>query len=120
MTTEERYKSTSTLLYDQAMVELEAGDLLQASEKLWGSAAQALKSIAEKRGWKHNSHAQFYNIVAELRKETNSLVLDSGFDAANQLHVNFYENRMAETRIRSRAAKVLSFIDLVAELQKQG
>ena len=40
MTTAEQYKSTSTHLYDQAMVELDAGDLLQASEKLWGAAAK--------------------------------------------------------------------------------
>ena len=66
MTTAEQYRSTSTLLFDQAMVELEAGDLLQASEKLWGAAAQALKSVAERRGLKHDSHAQFYNIMADL------------------------------------------------------
>ena len=71
MTTAEQYRSTSTLLFDQAMVELEAGDLLQASEKLWGAAAQALKSVAERRGLKHDSHAQFYNIMATLERGLN-------------------------------------------------
>ena len=56
MTTAEQYRSTSTLLFDLAMVKLEAGDLLQASEKLWGAAAQALKSVAERRGLKHDAH----------------------------------------------------------------
>ena len=70
MTSAEQYGSTSTLLFDLAMVELEAGDLLQASEKLWGATAQALKSVAERRGLKHDSHAQFYNIMATLERET--------------------------------------------------
>ena len=49
MTTAEEYRTASTTLYDQAMFELETGDTRQASEKLWGSAAQALKSLAERR-----------------------------------------------------------------------
>ena len=111
MTTAEHYRSTSTHLYDQAMVELEAGDLLQASEKLWGAAAQALKSVAERRGWNHNSHAQFFNILAELKKETKAPNLRRGFDTATHLHINFYENRMSATDIRERATDVRSFIE---------
>ena len=116
MTTAERYKSTSTLLFDQAMVELESDDLIQASDKLWGAAAQALKSVAEQRGWKHNSHAHFYNIVADLGKETDSQDLRRGFDTATHLHVNFYENHMSSTDIRERLADVRRFIDQVEDL----
>ena len=46
MTTVEEYRTAAHTLYDQAMVELEAGDLRQASEKFWGAAAQVLKSFA--------------------------------------------------------------------------
>ena len=116
MTTAERYESTSTLLFDQAMVELESGDLIQASEKLWGATAQALKSVAVRRGWKHNSHAHFYNIVADLSKETDSQDLRRGFDTATHLHINFYENRMSSTDIRERLADVRRFIDQVEDL----
>ena len=42
MTTAEEYRTASSTLFDQAMVELDAGDPRQASEKLWGAAAQAL------------------------------------------------------------------------------
>ena len=45
MTTAEQYRSTSLHLYDQAIEELDEGDLLQASEKLWGAAAQALNPL---------------------------------------------------------------------------
>ena len=111
MTTAERYRSTSLHLYDQAMVELEAGDLLQASEKLWGAAAQALKSVAERRGWKHDSHAQFFNVLAALRDETENENLRRYFDAASQLHTNFYENWLDEAGIRERAEDVRRFIN---------
>ena len=113
MTTAEQYKSTSTHLYDQAMVELDAGDLLQASEKLWGAAAQALKSVAERRGWKHNSHAQFYNIMADLEKETESPGLRRDFGIAAELHTNFYENWLNEDQIRDRSQDVFRFVNRV-------
>ncbi len=116
MTTTEQYRTTSLHLYDQAMDELDAGDLLQASEKLWGAAAQALKCVAERRGWKHNSHAQFYNIVAMLIKETQNSTIRDYFDTATHLHINFYENRLDENEIRSRAEKIFSFIDLLNSL----
>ena len=117
MTTAERYKSTSTLLFDQAMVELEAGDLIQASEKLWGAAAQALKSVAERRGWKHDSHAQFYNIMAQIEPEVlDSQELRRGFDTANHLHINFYENRMTKADIGNRVDDVRRFIEQVDSL----
>ena len=110
MTTAEQYRSTSTHLYDQAIVELEAGDPLQASEKLWGAAAQALKSVAERRSWKHNSHAHFYNIMAELERETQSHRLRRDFGSASELHTNFYENWLNEDQIRRRASDVHRFI----------
>ena len=111
MTTAEQYRSTSTLLFDQAMVELEAGDLLQASEKLWGAAAQALKSVAERRGLKHDSHAQFYNIMATLERETESAELRRRFDIAATLHINFHENWLDEDQIRRRARDVREFLE---------
>ena len=105
------------LLYDQALVELEAGDLIQASEKLWGAAAQALKSVAEPRGWKHNSHAQFYNIMAEIERESQSSSLRRDFGSASELHTNFYENWLDEDQIRRRAEDVRHFVE---ELNRMG
>lgn len=92
------------------MVELDAGDLLQASEKLWGAAAQALKSVAERRGWKYDSHAQFYNIMAALELETDSDRLRQDIGIAAELHTNFYENWLNEGQIRRRAEDVRHFI----------
>ena len=98
------------------MVELEADDLIQASEKFWGSAAQAIKCLAESRGWRHNSHIQFYNIMATLEREATSSKLHYAFDAASQLHTNFYENWQDEDQIRRRAGSVLDFCRATEQL----
>ena len=117
MATVEGYRSTSSRLYDQAMHELDDGDLIQASEKLWGAAAQALKCIAESRGWKHDSHGQLYNILAAIREETNDPDIRRHFDAAAVLHTNFYENWLDETGIRERANEVRLFIEKIDRLR---
>ncbi len=99
------------------MAELEAGDLQQASEKLWGATAQALKSVAERRGWKHNSHRHFYSIMAELEKQIDDPDLRRCFSAATDLHINFYEGWLSERQIRERANDVRFFIGRLAHLE---
>ena len=117
MTTAEEYRTASTTLYDQAMVELDADDTRQASEKLWGASAQALKSLAERRGWRHGSHGEFYRSMRRLRPEfENPDTMESRFDAATQLHVNFYEDWLSNDEIRRRAVHVQAFVENLARL----
>ena len=66
----EEYRSAADSLYDQAMVDLEAGDLRQASEKLWGATAQVLKSFAEKHNLDHDSHSHAYRVIREAVRES--------------------------------------------------
>ena len=116
MTTAEQYRTASSSLYDQAMVELDAGDLRQASEKLWGTAAQALKSLAERRGWRHGSHGEFYRIIRRIVDETDERDLLELFNSATLLHVNFYENWLDEIQIRQFAEDVSIFVERLADL----
>ena len=116
MTTAQQYTSTSAKLFDQARLELEAGDLIQASEKYWGAAAQALKAVAQTRGWPHNSHAHFYRIIRNLIDESSDTELFELFNAANQLHSNFYENWMQPREILQLADQVDELIRHLAEI----
>ena len=115
MTTVERYQTVSKTLFDQAHLELQAGDLIQASEKFWGAAAQALKGVAEIRGWEHSSHAHFYRIVRNLVNETGDHRLVELFGAANMLHINFYEHWMEDIEIRALADQVRELLDWLSE-----
>ncbi len=112
----ERYRGASIQLFDQAMIELEAGDARQASEKLWGAVAQALKSVAEERGWNHGSHAEFYRIVSRIVDETDEEEIGSWFRTANELHINFYEAWMRENAVRQSVDHVDRLIKRLSEL----
>ncbi len=117
MTTSQQYVETSATLFDQARLELETGDLIQASEKYWGAAAQALKAVAQDRGWEHNSHAHFYRVVRNLIDETGDEQLFDLFNAADLLHTNFYENWMQPQEILQLADRVEQLIQRLNEIQ---
>ena len=117
MTTLERYQSLSAQLLEQAHLELEDGDLIQASEKFWGATAQALKAIAQERGWEHNSHAHFYRIVQAIIEETGDEDLFDLFGSANLLHINFYEHWMNAAQIRKLADQVEQLINRLDHIQ---
>ena len=52
----QRYQEISQHLLEQARQELDQGDILQASEKVWGATAHAIKALAQHRGWNHRWH----------------------------------------------------------------
>ncbi len=119
MTTAQDCRAISADLFEQANIELEAGDLIQASEKFWGAAAHSLKSIAEHRGWEHKSHAHFYRIIRNLSDETDDKQLIYLFNAADSLHSNFYENWMQEDEIRHYATQVNQLIQRLTNIDGQ-
>ena len=47
----ERYEEISRHLLEQAQEELDKGDILQASDKVWGAVTDAVKAHARQRGW---------------------------------------------------------------------
>ena len=95
-----KYAETSQRLIQQAEDELRAGDLLQASEKAWGAAALAVKSVAAQRGWRHNNHALLYDISDQIADELRRPELGRLFRSASTLHTNFYEDWMAEGNVQ--------------------
>ena len=96
--TTQTYQEASLHLLAQAETELAEGDIRQASEKGWGSAALAVKAVCEQRGWRHASHALLHQAVSQLVKESGEEDIERLFSVAARLHINFYENWLdAET-----------------------
>ena len=85
-------------------------DLLQASEKGWGAAAQAVKAVAESRGWDHNGHRQLHQAVDRLDDELDQPELRDGFNAANTLHANFYDGFLSPEAIAQNLTRVERFV----------
>ena len=62
---------------------IEKEDWVQASEKFWGAAATAVKSVAAKRGVNIRSHEGLYRFVDRLRGELEDPELPKLFAVAS-------------------------------------
>ena len=90
---------TSQHLIRQADEELERGDALQASEKAWGAAVHAVKSVSERRGWEHDSHRLLFTVTRRIAEESQDPDIRELFGVASSLHTNFYEGWMDEETV---------------------
>ena len=109
----ERYAELSRQYIQRADEYLRAGDRVQASEKGWGAVAETVKSIAEQRGWNHQGHRLLDDIVLQLSEEWDRPDVRLLFDAAERLHINFYEDAL---QLDAIAARVSNVKDLLREL----
>ncbi len=87
-----KYAELSRWCITEADNYLRMGNNIQASEKGWGAVAQALKAIAQGRGWHHGGHSLIVDIAKQVADEQNRPDLVSLFGTAQALHVNFYED----------------------------
>ncbi len=109
------HAAMSRRFIDHAREELRKGDRLQASEKLWGAAAHALKAVAIQRGWQHTDHRNIHRIAIQLGNEFARPDFETKIRVANSFHVNFYENLEEADSISRGIDEVES---LVADLEE--
>ena len=112
------HTDVSRVMIGQAGVELANGDSLQASEKGWGAAAHAVKAIAERRGWRHTSHADLFKVARMLTDETDQPELMERFMTANGLHINFYEGWLDDEAIAKNLASVRRLLAMLYEVAR--
>ena len=110
----ERYNGLGRHYIEMADEYLRVGDRVQASEKGWGAVAEAMKSIAEERGWNHNSQRLLNDIAFQLSEEWARPDVRRLFVVAKDLHINFYEDNMGLDAI---AASVGDAKTLLGELE---
>ena len=103
---------------DDADREFAAGDLLQASEKLWGAVSHALKAVCLQRGWRHAKYAHRRDAAQRLAAELGDSTLFRDFQIAQSCHANFYNDWMyaedvdsARIHIRETVEKILNLIE---------
>ena len=85
------HNATGRSFMAKAQAYLAENDLLQASEKGWGAAAQMVKAAAQQRGWPHDQHRLLFAVVRDLSNEAGDPEVHALFMSPNGLHVNFYE-----------------------------
>ena len=110
----------SRRLMQQARDELDRGDRLQATEKVWGALAQMLKAHGQQRGWLNlGGHRTVGHIARQLHLEYNDIDVASAYIAADNGHRNFYDNEMSPPEIEGIIAVVANVLpDLERVLQE--
>ena len=107
------YRSRSKAFLVKAREEWAAGDLEQASEKAWGAAALMLKEVAHQRGLEHESHNHLFGVLRVLVRESGDRGLRPMFRTANDLHHNFYEDRLTADEVDDDIKEVEQFVGRV-------
>ena len=84
----------------QAREELAKEDLLQASNKVWGAAAYAIKAVAEKRRWFNDADWKLWEAVSVVTEEEGDHSILAGYSAARQAHYDFYHHEFNAIDVR--------------------
>ena len=97
--------------------ELARGELEEASNKVWGAAAHAVKAAAETRGWPHHAHALLEETVYRLvREEGAPPHLFGQYMMATAYHQRFYGGPPPAGGIRYGKDTIAEFIHTLESL----
>ena len=96
----ERYEEISRHLLEQAQEELDKGDILQASDKVWGATAHAVKTVCQWMGWNHHAHNHLSAAANYMASELGRDDLGLAFGYLEALHANYYEHQRGAAEIR--------------------
>ena len=121
MTTKERMTSEAHLrqalvFLEESRRELESGDILQGSEKLWGAACHADMAVALQRGWPHGQHRAMVNAAERLARKNDEPLLAADFSVAEKFHANSYHDFMEDYVIAEDRVKVERFVRRIVEI----
>ena len=104
---------------DDSDREFAAGDVLQASEKLWGAASHAVIAVAESRNWNHGSHRALKNAVIRLDAERGDMLIRAYYIAAEKFRTNSEYNCMEDFEIEQDRPLVHEFVRRVTALASE-
>ena len=123
MTIIEFHLETSRRFIGQAEAELRDGHHMQASEKAWGAAAHAIKAVAERHRWRHDTHSDLFRVVDNIVRLTGDPEIRLFFNSANALHKNFYEGWLGYEHIArsiERVKRLLTKLDAFMDADNNG
>lgn len=116
----EKYLEGAQQLLEQARQELESGDLRQASEKIWGACALAIKAHAlARKGLRLESHRDLWIYKNEVARELGDWVRIA-FKLADSMHKNFYEDLATREDVEDVLREVEKLIKSVAQILRRG
>ncbi len=112
----ERYEQISLHLLEQAEEELDKGDILQASDKVWGATAHAVKAVCQRMDWNHHAHNHLRAAVSYISSEFGRDDLRLAFGYLESLHANYYEHQWELADVRTGIDNAAFFISELSKL----
>ena len=121
----EQHRETALAFLDASDREFDAGDVLQASEKLWGAFSHAVTAVCKQRGWDCGTHRQLINSARHLVAEDGSSYhstsdLAVAIGEARLFHNNFYNGSMEDYEIEYGRPLVRDFVEWAVNLAQEG
>ena len=114
-----KYLEGAEELLKQASEEVKRGNLRQASKKIWGACALAIKSHAlARKGIKLESHRDLWIYKNEVAKELGDWVR-AVFRQADSMHKNFYENQATKEDIEDTLREVEKLVKAIKEIFRE-
>ncbi len=109
-----KYIEGAKQLIEQAKIEVDKGDLRQASEKIWGACALAIKAYALFRDGKVlETHADLWVYKSRVALELGDWVRDV-WAHANTMHKNFYEDLADKEDVEKALSMVEKLVESIA------
>ncbi len=101
-----------------------AAGRVASSEEIYGAAAHAVKKIARKRGWPHQSHDSLRRITDYLAQQAKGKVTDSQyigslFGDLGDSHRNFYNDNLTEDELQEMRRTLKVFLRLLRAADRQ-
>ena len=106
----ERYEEISRRLLEQAQEELDKGDILQASDKVWGATAHAVKAVCQRMGWNHHAHNHISAAANYVASALGRYDLMEAFGFLEAMHTNYYEHQKEADQVRLEVNRAAFFI----------
>ena len=120
MLTQDQHAQTALGFLDRADRHFADGDQIQASEKLWGAAAQAIMAACMERGWAHTSHPAMKRAAERLATEHDDSLIASRFGVAEKYHRDPYHLFMEDVEWTTDRPKVHDLVARVLALRGDG
>ena len=101
-------------LIQRAETHFQSGDMPKASKSAWDAIAFCLKTIAEQRGWPHETHLDLSRVVTRLAKESDApQQMHAMFGSVDGLYANAYENWFTDTLVETGIQDAKEFLDIL-------
>ncbi len=112
----EDHSETALEFLDASDREFENDNVVRGAEKLWGAAAHAVMSVAQERGWPHESHRSLKNAAIRLSEEYEDPLIAASFGVAEKFHRHFYHDSMEDWERDADRPLVHDFVERVLGL----